>query len=55
MDRDFAVGIYLSEAQNHIPTQGRGEGARVEPEGRWGNSSQNWVDSTNMTDCISSL
>jgi hypothetical protein len=31
-------------------------GKRVEPERRGkGNSSQSWVENTNMTDCISSL
>jgi hypothetical protein len=34
----------------------KGEGGRVEPERRGeGNSSQRWVENTNMTDCTSSL
>jgi hypothetical protein len=32
------------------------EGGRVEPERRLrGNSSQSWIENTNMTDCTSSL
>jgi hypothetical protein len=68
--RDFAAGVYLSEAQKPYPssrplhtvyvytvyvfTQGRGGG--VEPERRLeGQQFTNWVENTNMTDCISSL
>ncbi len=40
----------------YLFTQRRGEGGRDEPERRLrGNSSQSWVEDTNMTDCISSL
>ncbi len=70
LKRDFAAGVYLSEAKNPIPlplhtvneytvylfTQGRGEGGEVnQREGYWGNSSQTRVENTNMTECISSL
>jgi hypothetical protein len=63
--RDFAAGVYLFEAQNPTPHRirvycilihtGKGGGG-VEPQRRGeGQSSQNWVENTNMTDCLSSL
>ncbi len=71
LKRDFAAGVYLSEAQNPIPpppytlytvysilTQtGKGEGGRVEPERRLEGQqfTISWVENINMTDCVSSL
>jgi hypothetical protein len=67
--RDFAAGVYLSEAQNPIPpplhtvyvytvylfTQERG-GGRIEPERRSdGQQFTKLYRHTNLTDCISSL
>jgi hypothetical protein len=64
------AGVYPSETQNPLPrppntmyvyvstvylfTQGR-RGELNHREGQRGNSSQSWVENTNMTDCISSL
>ncbi len=70
--RDFAAGVYLSEAQISIPhnppytlysciqyTYSHREGGKGgefnQREGERDNSSQNWVENTNMIDCISSL
>jgi hypothetical protein len=68
--RDFAAGVYLSEAQNPLSPPhtlytvnsklihtGKGRGGRVEPERRldWDQLTKSWVENTNMTDCISSL
>ncbi len=59
--RDFAAGVYLSEAQNPVPpppyTQGRWEEGEswTREKGERGNSSQSWVKNTNMNGCISSL
>jgi hypothetical protein len=41
----------------YLFTQGRGEGEEElsQRELERGNSSQSWVEKTNMTDCISSL
>jgi hypothetical protein len=68
--RDIAAGVYLSEAQKTCPSplytlykciqyvylfiEGRGESWTREKV-RGGNSSQSWVENTNMTDCICSL
>ncbi len=68
---DFAAGGYLSETQNPIPppllhtayeyivylfTQGEGGGGELnQRDGYRGDSSQSWVENTNLTDCISSL
>jgi hypothetical protein len=41
---------------NYLFTQGREEGGELnQREGERGNSSQSWVENTNMNDCISSL
>jgi hypothetical protein len=45
-----AVDVYIV----YLFTQGRG-GEVNQREGYWGNSSQSWVENTNMSDCISSL
>jgi hypothetical protein len=59
--RDFAAGVYLSEAPppNYtlyivMYTYSHREGGEElnQREGYRGNSSQSWVDNTNMTDCI---
>ncbi len=65
---DFAADGYLSEGQNPPPHNNvylhtiiliyteNGEGGRVEPEKRLrGNSSQSWVENTDITGCISTL
>ncbi len=67
---DFAADVYLSEPRTHTPpllthcirtqvflfTHGRGEGGELnQREGERGNSSQSWVENSNMTDSISSL
>jgi hypothetical protein len=67
--RDFAAGVYLclKSRAPYLPptcihytvylfTQGRERwgGGRVEPQRRF-NSSQSWVENTNMTDCIYTL
>ncbi len=45
------VYVYIE----YLFTQGRGAGEFNRREGERGNSSQSWVENTNMTDCISSL
>jgi hypothetical protein len=63
--RDFAAGVYLSEAQNPITlytlytyiqykySHREGGWGGLEPERRLvGNSSQSWVESASMTDCL---
>jgi hypothetical protein len=67
--RDFAAGVYLSEAQNPMPSphnytlytcmiyhtyshEGGGGRELNQREGESGNSSQSWVENTNITDCI---
>jgi hypothetical protein len=66
LNRNFAAGLYLPEAQNHISPSPymcsilihTGKGGRGELNQRdreRGKSSNNRVENTNMTDCISSL
>ncbi len=68
MLRDYAAGFYLSEAQNPKPPNtlytcihcilirtGKGGGDLKRRGDYRGNSSQSWVENTNMTDCIFSL
>jgi hypothetical protein len=52
--KDFAAGVYLSEAQNPIPpftlytVHGGGE--------RWGKyRSHSWVENTNMAECTQEI
>jgi hypothetical protein len=66
--KDFAAGFYLPEAQYPIPPPlthctvyvyiiyySHREGELNQREGERGNSSQSWIENTNITDCISSL
>jgi hypothetical protein len=48
----FTAGVYLNDAQY---TYSHREGGVVEEEREEGNSSQSWVENTNMTDRISIL
>ncbi len=68
LEGDFAAGVFLSDTHllhphhlytmysyMHFFTQGGGMGGGGDKsEGYRGNSSQSWVENTNMTDCISS-
>ncbi len=67
--KDFAAGVYLSDAQNPIApytlytcilyTNSHRKGVRggelKQREGVRDNSSQSWVENTSMTECISCL
>jgi hypothetical protein len=58
LQREFAAGVYLSEAQNPIPAPHTHcirvysiQGGRLnQGEGKTGNISQRWVENTNTTD-----
>jgi hypothetical protein len=47
LERDFAAGVYLSEAQNPIPSPPPLLNQRVEPE-RWGEGQQGRVQITKL-------